>query len=67
MSNYPDLCWISYGGVPTNNSPVKADTFCYVGIILAEEGYITLYPFFTFLNVNASNASPPPGLREIYQ
>lgn len=66
MSNHPDLCWISYEGGLTNNRPVKAGAFYYVGVILVE-GFITLSPLPTFLYVNVSNAYPLSGLREIYQ
>lgn len=60
MSNYPGLCRISYGGVATNNRPVKSGTFYYVGIIPAEEGSIILSSLLTILYVNASNAHPSP-------
>lgn len=62
MSNYPGLCCISYGGVATNNRPVKSGTFYYVGIIPSGEGSIILSSFLTILYANASNAHPPPFL-----
>lgn len=60
MSNYPGLCCISYGGVATNNRPVKSGTFYYVGIIPAGEGSIILSSLLTISYVNASNAQRHP-------